>query len=216
MPVSSSVQWKPVTMKQVTGSNAPQTTNKVSIQLTLDGHSFSAPALAGEFQGDGPVEVEVLTARTMLVPAELFDAGNAEGLLAANGMSATADECAVCSAPYNGTVAVMAVPKDAAQAVDEKLGDRARYTTPLLREVQAGGPTVWAYRTAGLLYIKVYDGALRFAGVIPAPDEADVCYFAERLGTEFTLADYALGISGDGAKACGKSLKGYFKQIVCE
>lgn len=202
-------------MKQVTGSNAPQTSNKVSIQLALDGHSFSAPALAGEFPDDGPVEVEVLTARTMLVPAEMFDAGDAGALLAANGMAAAADECAVCSAPHNGIVAVMAVPKDAAQAVGEKLGGRARYTTPLLGEVLAGVQTVWAYRTAGLLYIKVYDGALRFAGVVPAPDEADVCYFMERLGTEFKLADYVLGISGDGAKACGKSLKGYFKQIVC-
>ena len=60
-------------MKQATGSNTPQSINKVSIQLTLDGHSFSAPALSGEFPGDGPVEVELLTPRTMLVPEELFD-----------------------------------------------------------------------------------------------------------------------------------------------
>ena len=58
-------------MKQATGSNTPQSINKVSIQLTLDGHSFSAPALSGEFPGDGPVEVELLTPRTMLVPEEL-------------------------------------------------------------------------------------------------------------------------------------------------
>lgn len=216
MPVSSSVQWKPVTMKQVTGSNAPQATNKVSIQLTLDGHSFSAPALSGEFPGGDPVDVELLTARTMLVPADVFGAEDARALLAANGMAATADECAVYSAPHNGIVAVMAARRDAVWAVTEKLGDRVRYTTPLLRKVQAGVPTVWAYRTAGLLYIKVYDGALRFAGVIPAPDEADVCYFTERLGKEFPLTDYVLGISGDGAKACGKSLKGYFKRTVCE
>ena len=95
-------------------------------------------------------------------------------------------------------------------------GDRIRYTTPLLREVQAGTPTVWAYRTAGLLYIKVYDGSLRFAGVIPAPDTADVCYFTERLEKEFTLKSCELKISGDDAKACGKLLKGYFKRIVCE
>ena len=154
-------------MKQVTGSNTPQATNKVSIQLTLDGHSFSAHGLDGEFPGEEPVEAELLTARTMLVP-------------------------------------------------EEELGDRIRYTTPLLREVQAGTPTVWAYRTAGLLYIKVYDGSLRFAGVIPAPDTADVCYFTERLEKEFALKSCELRISGDDAKACGKLLKGYFKRIVCE
>ena len=162
------------------------------------------------------MEVELLTARTMLVPEEAFDAGNAGALLAANGMAATAEECAVCSLPLQGIVAVMAVHRDAVRQAEEKLGQRIRYTTPLLGKIQAGIPTVWAYRTAGLVYIKVYDGGLRFAGVIPAPDVADVCYFAERLGTEFRLEDYEFRISGTDAKACGKLLKGYFKRIVCE
>ncbi len=168
-------------MKQVTGSNTPQATNKVSIQLTLDGHSFSAHGLDGEFPGEEPVEAELLTARTMLVPEEVLGTGDAGTLLAANGMAPAAEERAVCSLPVQGIVAVMAVHREALRQAEEKLGDRIRYTTPLLREVQAGTPTVWAYRTAGLLYIKVYDGILRFAGVIPAPDTADVCYFTERL-----------------------------------
>lgn len=37
---SSSVRWKPATMKQATGSRTPRLTNKVSIQRSLDGHSF--------------------------------------------------------------------------------------------------------------------------------------------------------------------------------
>ncbi len=87
-------------MKQATGSNTPQSINKVSIQLTLDGHSFSAPALSGEFPGDGPVEVELLTPRTTLVPEEFFDEACAAGtLLAANGMARTAAE----SAPYGAS-----------------------------------------------------------------------------------------------------------------
>lgn len=64
-------------MKQVTGSNTPQATNKVSIQLTLDGHSFSAHGLDGEFPGEEPVEAELLTARTMLVPEEVLGTGDA-------------------------------------------------------------------------------------------------------------------------------------------
>ena len=191
-------------MKQVTGSNTPQATNKVSIQLTLDGHSFSAHGLDGEFPGEEPVEAEVL------------GTGDAGTLLAANGMAPAAEERAVCSLPVQGIVAVMATHREALRQAEEKLGDRIRYTTPLLREVQAGTPTVWAYRTAGLLYIKVYDGRLRFAGVIPAPDTADVCYFTERLEKEFALKSCELRISGDDAKACGKLLKGYFKRIVCE
>ena len=133
-----------------------------------------------------------------------------------NGMPPTAEESVVASDPEAEFVAVTAINREALRQVEEKLGDRIRYTTPLLREVQAGTPTVWAYRTAGLLYIKVYDGSLRFAGVIPAPDTADVCYFTERLEKEFALKSCELRISGDDAKACGKLLKGYFKRIVCE
>lgn len=162
------------------------------------------------------MEVELLTARTMLVPEEAFDAGNAGALLAANGMAATAEECVVCSLPVQGIVAVMAAHRDAVKQAEEKLGERIRYTTPLLGEIQACLPTIWAYRTAELLYIKVYDGRLHFAAVIPVPDEADICYFMERLGAEFRLEDYEFRISGTDAKACGKLLKGYFKRIVCE
>jgi hypothetical protein len=182
----------------------------------LDGHSFSAHGLDGEFPGEEPVEAELLTARTMLVPEEVLGTGDAGTLLAANGMAPAAEERAVCSLPVQGIVAVMAAHREALRQAEEKLGDRILYTTPLLREVQAGTPTVWAYRTAGLLYIKVYDGSLRFAGVIPAPDTADVCYFTERLEKEFALKSCELRISGDDAKACGKLLKGYFKRIVCE
>ena len=176
----------------------------------------TAHGLDGEFPGEEPVVAELLTARTMLVPEEVLGTGDAGTLLAANGMAPAAEERAVCSLPVQGIVAVMAAHREALRQAEEKLGDRILYTTPLLREVQAGTPTVWAYRTAGLLYIKVYDGILRFAGVIPAPDTADVCYFTERLEKEFALKSCELRISGDDAKACGKLLKGYFKRIVCE
>ena len=179
-------------MKQATGSNTPQSINKVSIQLTLDGHSFSAPALSGEFPGDGPVEVELLTPRTMLVPEELFDKEHAGEVLAAAGMAALPGECPVWSAPQQNAVAVMAAAENALAAVHERLGGRARYTTPLLCVPQTSVPTVWMYYAAGLLYIKVYDGKLRFAEVVPAPDEADLLYMLERLGSEFRLRDYTL------------------------
>ena len=203
-------------MKQATGSNTPQSINKVSIQLTLDGHSFSAPALSGEFPGAGPVEVELLTPRPTLVPEEFFDEACAGELLAAAGMAALPGECPVWSAPQQNAVAVMAAAENALAAVHERLGGRARYTTPLLCVPQTSVPTVWMYYAAGLLYIKVYDGKLRFAEVVPAPDEADLLYMLERLGSEFRLRDYTLRIgSGDG-RALKRKLGGYFRQIVCE
>ena len=70
-------------MKQATGSNTPQSGNKVSIQLSLDGHSFSVPALPELPAGEAPVTVELLLPRTMLVPGELFDAEWGAEMLAA-------------------------------------------------------------------------------------------------------------------------------------
>ncbi|WP_295960267.1 hypothetical protein [uncultured Alistipes sp.] len=188
----------------------------MSIQLALDGHSFSAPALDGEFPGDVPVEVELLTPRTMLVPAEVFDTGIAAGLLAANGMAPADGECTVWSDPQQEIIAVMAVNNEAKRMVDEKLGTRARYTTPLLHWLSAAVPTVWMRHTAGLLYIKVWEGKLRFAGVFPAQEEADILYCFERLGSEFKLGGYELQIARDNYKRLRKLLNVYFKQIACE
>lgn len=162
------------------------------------------------------MEVELLTPRTTLVPEEFFDEACAGELLAAAGMAALPGECPVWSAPQQNAVAVMAAAENALAAVHERLGGRARYTTPLLCVPQTSVPTVWMYYAAGLLYIKVYDGKLRFAEVVPAPDEADLLYMLERLGSEFRLRDYTLRIgSGDG-RALKRKLGGYFRQIVCE
>ena len=204
-------------MKQATGSNTPQSINKVSIQLTLDGHSFSAPALSGEFPGDGPVEVELLTPRTMLVPEELFDKEHAGEVLAAAGMAALPGERAVWSAPQQNAVAVMAAAEDALAAVRERLGDRAHYTTPLLCAPQASVPTVWMYYAAGVLYIKVYDGGeLQLAEAIPAATDTDAAYFFERLDGCFPLKEYELRIAGDNPKAARKLLGKRFRQTTCE
>lgn len=202
-------------MKRETGSNTPQTIRKVSIQLALDGHSFSAQALTGEFPGEEPVEVELLTPRTLLIPAEVFDAEHTARLLAANGMAPAAGECAVWSDPQQEIVAVMALNDEAKRTVDEKLGARARYTTPLLHPSATAVPAVWMLHTAGLLYIKVWDGKLRFAGVFPASDKADILYCFERLGHEFALDGYELQIA-PGSGNLRKLLNVYFKKIVCE
>lgn len=109
-------------MRQATGSNTPQSGNKVSIQLSLDGHSFSVPALSELPAGEAPVTVELLLPRTMLVPGELFDAERGAEMLAANGMPPTAEECVVSSDPEAEFVAVTAINREALRQVEEKLG----------------------------------------------------------------------------------------------
>ena len=71
-------------MRQATGkTNRPQDGYGVSIQQSLDGHSFSlhgleSPAAEGVVE---VVEVEAVTPRTMLVPREVFEPAAAEALL---------------------------------------------------------------------------------------------------------------------------------------
>ena len=195
-------------MKQATGSNTPQSGNKVSIQLSLDGHSFSVPALPELPAGEAPVTVELLLPRTMLVPGELFDAERGAEMLAANGMPPTAE------AEF---VAVTAINREALRQVEEKLGDRARFTTPLLHTPVNTAKTVWMSRRAGLLYIKVYDGGeLQLAEAIPAATDTDAAYFFERLDGCFPLKEYELRIAGDNPKAARKLLGKRFRQTTCE
>lgn len=168
-------------MKQATGSNTPQSGNKVSIQLSLDGHSFSVPALSELPAGEAPVTVELLLPRTMLVPAELFDEEHAAELLAANRHAPAADECAVCCGREEDYAAVAAINREALRLVQAKLSNRARFTTPLLRTPRNATKTVWMCRRAELLYIKVYDGgSLQLAEVVPAETDADLTYFFDR------------------------------------
>lgn len=202
------------TMKQATGSKTPNLIHKVSIQLALDGHSFSTPLPAAA--GEEPVEVELLTPKTMLVPAELFDEERGAELLAANGMAPSGDECVVCSDPAQETVALMAVPAAALQPVAERFGERLFYTSPLLHAVATTTPVVWLCLRSGLLYVRVCDPALQLAEVIPAPDEADILYFIERLSGSFELKHYALRAVGDDPRALMKLLGPLFSEATCE
>ena len=154
---------------------------------------------------------------TLLNPQKELTEGNRRALLAAAGMAALPGECPVWSAPQQNAVAVMAAAENALAAVHERLGGRARYTTPLLCVPQTSVPTVWMYYAAGLLYIKVYDGgSLQLAEVVPAETDADLTYFFERLNGCFPLAEFELRITGDTPKAARKLLGKRFKQAICE
>lgn len=202
-------------MKLVTGkTDSAESPKKVSIQLSLDGHSFSA--LPGDFPGEDSVRVELLTPKTMLVPEELFDCDHAGELLAAGGMAPDADECAVSGEPQGGVVALMAWPAEDVRRIRQTLGSRVRFATPLLDMPALTEAGVWADLVSGLLYIKVFGDRLRMAEVIPAASEADVLYLFERLNAEFPLAEQVLYLT-QRAKPLRKSIGKRFKRIVsCE
>ncbi len=208
------------TMKQATGSNAPRFTKRVSIQQALDGHSFSISGLDREFPGEEPVEVELLTPQTLLVPTELFAPDTAVELLAAAGMACTSKQRIVWSLPTTiaqdtEAVAVMALPQETLLRIRERLGERATFTTPLLEGPAAGNATVWLLRKGGVLYIKVFGRTLRMAEAIPARTDAEILYFIDRLGKVFPLKEMRLQLTGTSARSLRELLGKRFKKVVC-
>lgn len=205
-------------MKQATGRiNHPSVTDNVSIQLALDGHSFSI--VGGQrIQPVPAVKVEILTARTLLVPEELFAPEQAAALLAADGKAPLTGEETICTAPQDGIVAVMAVPSQALQQLRERLdeGTALTYTTPLLLDPHPTKPTVLLQWIAGYLYIKIYHERLRLAEVLSAPADADIRYAIERFDTAFPLNRYTLQIAGGEARRLGKLAGKFFKHVRCE
>lgn len=205
-------------MKQATGRTDSRTaTNKVSIQLALDGHSFSIVGGSGVLP-EAVVSVEILTPRTLLVPEELFDASHVGILLAADGKAPLTGEEIVHSAPVEGIVAVMAVPAQALQQLRERLDADAipAYTTPLLAPVHPTKPTVVLQRAAGYLYVRIYNAGLRLAEVLPAPTDTDIRYALERLETEFPLNQYAAQLAGKETRRLEKLVGNRFKSVRCE
>lgn len=202
-------------MRQETGkTNLPQSGYKVSIQQSLDGHSFSVPALPGT--DDGMLEVEVLTTRTQLVPAAYFSVEHAAELLAAAGLAPESDETVVWSDPQSEVVAVMALPRAQRERIESQFR-QVKYTTPLLEHSASAARSVWLYRTGGLLYIKVMtdERQLALAEVIPAPEEPDIRYFLERLAMAFPLQEYTLQAAGENPKQFCKQFGRLFKKTSC-
>ena len=209
-------------MKRATGrTDSPQAQNRVSIQLTLGGHSFSAESLRAAAEklaqagGKAPVGVEVLTEKTQLVPREEFAAETAGAYLRVAGTGCGAHEIPVWSDPARPVVAVMAADAEAVGMLREKFGGRLRFVSPLLSEPALPPRATWFSLRGELLYIKVYDGGLQFAEVVPCTGGEDFRFLLERLSAAFPLADFAAGISGDAGPEPVKALKRYFKKIVC-
>ena len=205
-------------MKQVTGRTNPRpAVKKVSIQLALDGHSFSIAGCEGLLP-EPVVTVEILTARTLLVPEALFDPQHAATLLAADGKRLQTGEVTVHSAPHNGVVAVMAVPAQALQQLRQQFDADTvlTYTTPLLPDIHPKKPTVLLRRTGSYLYIKVYNPSLQLAEVLPAPTDADILYAVERLDSQFPAKEHHLLLKGRGARPLIKLVGKRYKQVRCE
>ena len=205
-------------MKQATGkTDSRPNVKKVSIQLALDGHSFSIVGGQGILP-EATVKVEILTTRTLLVPEELFDSQQAATLLAADGKAPLSGETIVWSHPHNGVIAVMTAPSQALQQVHSYFDadTDVEYITPLLVDLRPSKPTFLLQSIAGYLYIKIYNAGLRLAEVLPTPTETDIRYVLERLDNTFPTRQYALRTAGKEAWRLAKLVSNRFRSVRCE
>ncbi|WP_417013289.1 hypothetical protein [Alistipes sp.] len=156
----------------------------------------------------------MLSHKTVLVPAEVFERESAANYLALAGLSCTESECAVYSEPQRQQIAVMAVDRAQHRLLTEGAGDRIVYTSPLLHRPDFPKQGVWLMHTDGLLYLKVYDDGLRLAEAVRAQGTTDVLYYLGRLGRSFLLGNFPIVLSGSDTLA--RQLRKYFPDVQCE
>lgn len=200
-------------MRQVTGrTNHPNDFKKVSIQLALDGHSFSMPTPA-----EGVEAVELLSAATLLIPRELYQSDRVAGFFAAAGcVVPRGAEFVVCEvAERPDVVAVVAMPYSVMEQVREQFGE-VSYVTPLLALPTVTAPVMAVCDTGSLIYIKVYDPQLSLAEVVSAETVQEVDFLLEQLASQYELPRFTLELDlRIDDKQRLKSYKNRFKHLVC-
>ena len=204
-------------MRQVTGSNPMLSNKKVSIQLKLDGHSFSRDILPTDVGDKDVIEVELLTLKSTLVPAEFFEPELAEKYLWFAGIECSADERPVWSDTVDGVVAVMALRCDIVDILHELYGDCIKYSSPLLQTDDSDGRHLYIYNATDFAYFKLFDDRkLEFCEVLPTTSKDDVLCQVERIAEEFDLTKFVIRLAGDNCDEVLTLLKQYHKVEKCE
>lgn len=207
-------------MKQVTGATNSQSKHTdVSIQLRLDGHSFSMESLSGRISGGkGKKTIEVISAKTILVPRELFDPQSADYLLELSGMALSGSETVIYSDPKSQAIALMGVEENAIRQLEKTLPGAPVWSSPLLYTPTVSTPAIWLFRYEELVYLKIWgpDRALRLAEVLPAPTPEDTLFYITEFVRDMNLSDYPI-LTGKSAADDAHLLKKYFKRVtLCE
>lgn len=205
-------------MKQETGSSISVSGNKVSIQLPLGGHSFSAHLLTENLSGSRveAVECTVLTPRTTLVPRECFDPSSAEQCLRIAGLPCLGNETVVTSDNSAQIVAVMAIDTECLGLLRDRFGERLKFTSPLCGGQNYSEPTVWLFRAGDLIYIKVFKPVLRMAEVMEISSEADVLQLLADIEPAFDVPSCTIICCGDECEHLRRRLAKYYPVVRCE
>ena len=198
-------------MRQETGSNPNFADNKVSIQVKLGGLSFSAEgvAVADDIE---QVEFVIDTPRVLLAPREEVSLDCAGELLRLIGKPCRTSEQSVCSELQAEIVAVMAIDAKALNAIVERWGSRASFSSPLLDMRHCEENCLTIDISDRVCYLRLFRSGLQRAEAHNATNAEDVLY----LVNEWLSNEKGTPIYIKGGKECAKLLRKYYKQVICE
>lgn len=198
-------------MRQETGSNPNFAYKKVSIQVKLGGLSFSAESVAVADDIE-QVEFVIETPRVLLAPREEVSLDCAGELLRLIGKPCRTNEQSVCSELQTEIVAVMAIDAKALNAIVERWGSRASFTSPLLDMRHCEENCLTIDISDRVCYLRLFDNGLQRAEAHNATNAEDVLY----LVNEWLSNEKGTPIYIKGGKECAKLLRKYYKQVICE
>lgn len=187
------------------------TLQEVSIRRVLDGHSFSE-AERERLVKDAPAEVYIASPKSTLLPAEIVGNATPDEWLRAAGYALGYDEVAICSAPNDGCVAVVAVSRLLAQTLAQMPKVVVR-SLLLLDTVAERGTVLTLY--GGCLYVRYYDGGMRFADVVEVASDADICYYLQRIDEVYNIYNIGVRITPEN-RALAALCRRHFKRVICE
>ncbi len=198
-------------MRQETGSNPNSADKKVSIQVKLGGHSFSADKIVVAEDVER-VEFIIDTPRVTLAPREEIALDTASELLRLVGKPCRINEQSVCSELQSDIVAVMAIDNQALNAIIERWGSRASFSSPLLDMRHSEENCLTIDVADKVSYLRLFNNGLQRAEAFDATTPEDTLYLVnEWLGNDKTTPIYIKG-----GKECAKLLRKYYKQVICE
>ena len=167
------------------------------------------------------------TAKTLLVPAEMYERGVEEDYLRFNGMALGAGETAVASEATDGIVAIMGIPSSEWESFKHRYErGEVSVTSPLLCVAARQGRrklglgldlgrkrSVNIFLTGDNLYLAVWDSALRMAEVFPDNSVDSLLYYIQVVGRSFALRRFDINVDGEGADIAAEALRQYYKKV---
>jgi hypothetical protein len=179
------------------------------------GHSFSSADIEAVRNASQPVVVNLISAKTTLVPAELFDKEHAIDYLHDVGLYPAHNEFVVYSKENEGIVAVMAINAECYKQLQEAATHGLSFIMPLMEEYEEMYKGCAIHLEGDVLYVYINDNGLRFAEVMECTTDADVLYYLSVVNEAYNIYNMHARAKGDVARL-KRVCKGLFKELLCE